>query len=274
MSYSQRVDREHPACMMFLIDQSYSMSEPLAGAADDTKAKALARAVNDLLYELVIRSVKDPSEGPRAYYDVGVIGYGNTVGPAWSGALAGRGLVSIVEVANNPTRMDERADGTRFPIWFEPEANGPTPMSSAIDQAGRLVAEWIGEHPSSLPPIVINISDGASTDGDPLEWGRRIESLSTSDGSVLLFNVNFSNQPGEPLWFPDSPDGLPNEYARSMFELSSPLPGFMQELAGMEGHPVSGGSRGFVFNADINSVVGFLQIGTSTQHVSPDIMGG
>lgn len=103
MPYHQRVDRLHPACLAFLVDQSYSMTEPVAGRPRQSKAQALAQAVNELLYELVIRSVKDHSQGPRHYYDVAVIGYGARVGPAWSGALAGRDLVSIVEVAQHPT---------------------------------------------------------------------------------------------------------------------------------------------------------------------------
>ena len=273
MPYQTRVDRNRPACLVVLIDQSFSMSEPHAGNQAQSKAAALATAVNDLLYELVIRSVKDPSEGPRHYYDVAIVGYGADVGSAWSGPLSGRDLVSIVDIANNPTIMSERDDGSRFPVWVEPSTNGPTPMSGAIDHAGRIVAEWIAEHSDSFPPIVVNISDGAATDGDPSVWADRLRSLSTEDGAALFFNVNFSNSSGEPVWFPDSAGGLPNDYAISMFDISSPLPGFMQELAAMEGHAVAPGSRGFVFNADITSVVGFLQIGTATQHVSGDLGG-
>ncbi|MEM7337259.1 MAG: VWA domain-containing protein [Actinomycetota bacterium] len=270
MSYERRVDRDHPACFVFLIDQSYSMIEPAAGAADRSKAKALAEAVNDLIYELVIRSVKNPNELPRRYYDLAVIGYGGHVGPAWGGALTGRDLIGIDEIAQNPVRVEDRPDGTRFPIWFEAVNDGPTPMSAAMDQAGRLVAGWVQGHPDSFPPVIVNISDGAATDGDPRMWAERLGSLSTSDGAALVFNVNISSTGGAPLWFPDNATAMPSEYAQAMFDMSSVLPGFMQELAAMEGHAVTSGSRGFVFNADITSIVNFLQIGTSTQHVGAD----
>ena len=272
MSYAKRVDRDNPACFTFLIDQSYSMTEPCAGRPNQSKAEALADAVNNLLYELVMRCVKNPAEGPRHYYDIAVIGYGGTVGPAWGGNLAGRELVSIVDIANNAMRVEERDQSTtggsvKMPVWFDATADGGTPMAAAMDQCGAMVAGWVQQHPGSFPPIVINISDGAATDGDPIAWTRRLESLSTQDGNVLVFNVNISAVQGQSIMFPSSADQLPDQYAKQMFEMSSELPGFMQEMAGMQGHAVAPGARGFVFNADITTVVNFLQIGTATHHV-------
>lgn len=272
MAYERRVDRDHPACFVFLVDQSYSMNEAAAGAPGKSKAQALAQAVNDLIFELVVRSLKDANQDPRHYYDIAVIGYGKSVGPAWGGNLAGRELVPIPDIAKHPVRVEHQPDGTRFPVWFDPTADGPTPMSSAIDAAGKVVAAWVQDHPHSFSPVVVNISDGAATDGDPREWAQRLVSLSTSDGNVLLFNLNFSSVGGQQLWFPDSFPQVGGDYAATMFEMSSVLPGFMQELAAMEGHQVSGGSRGFVFNADLTSIVNFLQIGTSTQHMGGDTM--
>lgn len=272
MTYSKRVDRDNPACFAFLVDQSYSMTEPCAGRPNQSKADAVADAINNLLYELVMRCVKNPSEGPRHYYDIGVIGYGGSVGPAWGGNLAGRGLVSIVDIANNALRVEERDTSTtgaaiKKPVWLEPVADGGTPMAAAMDQAGQMVAQWVQTHPGSFPPIVINISDGAATDGDPVQWTQRLESLATQDGNVLVFNVNISAIQGQPMMFPSSVDELSDRYAKQMFAMSSTLPGFMHEMAGMQGHTVTAGARGFVFNADITTVVNFLQIGTATNHV-------
>ncbi|MCB0994501.1 MAG: hypothetical protein KDB21_05385 [Acidimicrobiales bacterium] len=274
MPYQRRVDRERPACFMFLLDQSYSMNEPVAGRPGQTKAQALADAINTLLYELVLRCIKNPEEGPRHYYDVGVVGYGATVGPVWGGALAGRDLVSIVEIGHHPLRVEQRDQSTvgggsaRMPIWFDPVADGATPMTGAMDYAGGVIAGWVAEHQSSFPPIVINVSDGAATDGDPSLWARRLGSLVTDDGNALVFNVNISALAGQQTWFPSSVDQLSDDYARQMFDMSSELPPFMQEVAGMQGHQVRPGARGFVFNADITSVVNFLQIGTATHHVT------
>ena len=101
MAYERRLDRNNPGCMVFLVDQSGSMSETVAGE-QRSKADAVAEALNNLLYELVLRCIKDENEGPRHYYDISVIGYGPGVGSALGGALNGRDMVSIVDVADNP----------------------------------------------------------------------------------------------------------------------------------------------------------------------------
>src|SRR6266853_1296073 len=130
MSYSAEISRSNPSCFLFLIDQSGSMQETLeltgapaldrapggdgpasASGAGRTKAQGVADAINRLLQNLVIKCAK--SEGVRDYYHVGVLGYGgamtaNRVEPAFSGALTGRELVPISEIANSPARIDER----------------------------------------------------------------------------------------------------------------------------------------------------------------------
>jgi hypothetical protein len=276
MPYEQRVDRNHPGCILFLVDQSASMSEEIPSPTRPTKAGALCDAINVLLYELVLRCIKDPGEGPRHYYDVGVVGYGDTVGPALGGTLAGQALVSIADVGNHPLRVDDRKrpEGDaptrrgKFPVWFDPKAANGTPMGEAIDLAGSIVATWVARHTDSFPPIVINISDGAATDGDPRVWADRLRSLSTQDGSVLFFNVNLSALAADTMHFPATEAGLNDEYARTLFDMSSPLPKFMRDLATQQGLPAVEGARGFVFNADIVSVIAFLQIGTATHHLA------
>lgn len=276
--YAQQINRTSPGCLVLLLDQSGSMREPIANGGGRSKAEALAEAVNSLLYELVLKCIKNPTEGPRNYYDVCVLGYGGeTVGSALGGELVGRELVSIVDLANHPVRVEERANdadgaidrgalprGVKIPVWVDPVAAGGTPMSAAIDRAGAIVAPWVRSHRSSFPPIVVNCSDGAATDGDPSEWARRIRSLRTEDGDVLFFNLNLSALGGEPVYFPGTTEDLANDYARSLFDMSSRLPGYMRSLAAAQGIPVSEFARGYVYNADMGAVVRFLQIGTAT----------
>ena len=57
-------------------------------------------------------------------------------------------------------------------------------------------------------------------------------------------------------------DNLPDQYAKQMFELSSMLTPTMRSIAQQEGYSVGEASRGFVFNADMVSVIKFLDIGT------------
>lgn len=106
MPYSAEISRTNPSCFLFLIDQSGSMSDTFGTETQKKKADGVADAINRLLQNLTIKCAK--SEGVRDYYEVGVIGYGSSVGPAFSGALAGRNLVPISQVAVSPARVEER----------------------------------------------------------------------------------------------------------------------------------------------------------------------
>jgi hypothetical protein len=266
VTYDRRIDREHPSLVLLLIDQSGSMSATMGGD-HRTRAEAGADAVNGLLFELVLRCVKDATEGPRPYYDVGVIGYAirDQVGPAFGGELAGRRIVSSVELAEHPLRLDEDG-GARRPVWVEPLAIGSTPMCEALDLAGTICAEWIEAHPHSFPPVVINMTDGIANDGDPARWAERLTQLATTDGELLLFNASISTEAGGTIAFPSDADTLPSDEAKGLFAMSSALPPFMVDAAASAGHDVTDGARGFVHNADVSSIVSFLRIGTATVH--------
>lgn len=273
MSYTAEISRTNPSCFLFLIDQSGSMGDPFgAGESNKRKADGVSDAINRLLQNLVIKCAKE--EGVRDYYHIGVIGYGAKVGSAFSGALAGKELVPISEVANMPSRLEERTkkveDGAgglvdqtvRFPVWCDPVASGGTPMCQTLTKTHDLLQSWLSQHPDCFPPIVINITDGESTDGDPSAAADAIKQLRSNDGEVLLFNVHLSSQRTAPIKFPDAESGLPDKFAQLLFRMSSPLPPYMRSLVESEGTKVSDGTRGFVFNADIVSVIQFLDIGT------------
>lgn len=244
-----------------------------AATAVRTKAQAVSDIINKALQTLTIKCAKE--EGIRPYFDVGVIGYGAQVGHVFGGALAGRELVSITDVGNSPARIEERKrkadDGAggileqtvRFPVWFDPVANGGTPMNRALTLARSALEGWIGRHPNSFPPIVINITDGESTDGDPSAAADALKGLATGDGGVLLFNAHFASTSASPVEFPDSENALPQDrFGQLLFRMSSPLTPFMRSCAQAEGHRVSEGSRGYVFNANTVALISFLDIGT------------
>ena len=274
MSYSAQVSRENPGCLCFLIDQSGSMSDSFGGESGKSKAGKLADAINHLLLELTIRCTKSQEEGVRDYYDVSIIGYGDGVRPALSGSLSSRDIIKISEIADNPAYLEDRKrkieDGAgglveetmKFPIWFDAVARNGTPMCEALRQARSVLSPWIQDHPDSFPPIVINLTDGEATDGDPINPARDLVNLETSDGKLLLFNLHLSSVKGDPISYPEDDTGLPDRSAKQLFEISSLLPSFILEALGNEGYAVGSQSRGFVFNANIVEVITFLDIGT------------
>jgi hypothetical protein len=271
MPYNASISRSNPSCFIFVVDRSKSMEDPFADATKGRKCDGVADALNKLLYNLVIRCAKD--EGIRNYYDIAVIGYGEAIESAFSGELEGRSLIPIADLADHPARIEDRAspgvgaDQTpttvKMPIWFDPVAAGGTPMSQAIANATALARGWLDAHPNAFPPLVANITDGESTDGDPSAAMRSLTKLSSSDGNVLLFNLHLSSDPSAtPISFPNSAAKLPNAYAKLLFENSSPLTPFMMKTAQDLGLSVGRGAKGFVLNGDLTLVVQTLEIGT------------
>src|SRR3954454_16327555 len=153
MPYAAEISRANPACFLFLVDQSRSMLGPLAGSKGRRKADAVADSINRLLYTLVLRCVWGQNVLDRFY--VGVLGYGRQITPGLGGTLAGRELVPISEVARSPLRVEQRVnlvdDGqggkvqqtVKFPIWFEPMADGKTPMCATLERADTLLAGFL-----------------------------------------------------------------------------------------------------------------------------------
>lgn len=271
--YSAEISRANPSCILFLVDRSGSMADKFGNAeANTSKADQVATIVNRFLQNLVVKCAK--AEGVRDYFEVGVIGYGNAVGFAFGGALDGAGLVPVSRVASSPLRVEERNrkidDGAgglieqtvKFPVWFDAVARGGTPMCQALQLAQPALQDFLSRHPTCYPPVVINITDGESTDGDPSSTADALQSLGGADGQVLLFNVHCSSRAGAPIQFPGDEAALPDQFAQLLFKISSPLTEKMQAAARAAGISASETARGFTFNADPVALIQFLDIGT------------
>jgi hypothetical protein len=265
--YTRSVDRSHPGCIVFLLDMSGSMSDPFAGGPE-SKAQALAKAVNRLLRNLVLLCQRGDSIRP--YFHIGVIGYGEKVESLFGGGLTGHLLVPLDVLAAHPLEfvresVPGRSDvGIDLPIWVKPAAAGATPMSAAFDLAGRAIVDWANANYDSFPPIVINVTDGEATDGDPRTLAQQLRGIVTSDGALLLFNSHLSDRPDEPVQFPSAPQLLPDQFSRTLFEMSSELTPRMISVARGLNISMNEGARGFTFNSDADALAEFLDVGTPT----------
>lgn len=278
MPYAAEISRANPSCFLFVLDQSGSMGDAFGGSdTQRSKAQELADVINRLLQTLVTRCAK--GEDVRDYFDVGVMGYGQTCGPALQGPLAGRDFVPISELAFNPARVEDRtrkiSDGAggvvdqsfQLPVWVDPVHAGGTPMCAALGAAKAALEAWVGSHANSYPPTVVHVTDGESTDGAPASLASGIRALSTSDGSAVLLNLHLSSTNGRPVTFPSSDAELADQFARVLFDMSSPLPDRIRKEAASEGYPVNDASRGFAFNADLVETVRFIDIGTRVSNL-------
>ncbi len=273
MPYTAEISRVNPTCFLFLVDQSGSMAKRWGSETNKTKAEGLADAINRLVQTLVYRCARGEYILDR--YHIGVIGYGAEIGLGFPGELSGGVLQPVSAIGNHPMRIEQRVqrmdDGAgglleqvvKFPVWFEPLAAGKTPMCTALRAACDVMRDFIAQYPSCFPPIVVNITDGMATDGDPLQSAGELWNLASHDGNVLLFNVHISERGSAPVLFPVDETYLPDDFARMLFRMSSPLPSAMLHQSRVEEEAeVADGARGFAFNADMVSVIRFLDIGT------------
>lgn len=294
MSYSHEICQESPGAFLFLVDQSRSMNKPFgtddAGNTID-RAAVVAEALNSTLAELVNRCMRD--EGVRDYFEIGVIGYGQTNRPAfcWEDGLAGRTIVPISEVAEHArtekakvetmVRGELVTEDVTVSKWLTPIAVESTPMNAALNLARATIEEWIYRHPKSFPPIVINITDGmandVSTDEELLVTARRLTSLKTTDGNVMLINCHIAGSGISPVVFPWSPLELPDSpYAKLLFEMSSEMPPRYKAVICeiFDRDPTTTPSvRGVAYNADAVALVKLLDIGTRQAFVFPEASG-
>lgn len=264
------VDREHPILIILMVDQSGSMNDRMDAR---TKAEAVRDDVNKLILNMVMRATKGNEY--RDYIYVSIVTYGSEIKLGLSVSEPGpygNEILPISTVAKNMKRFEKKdidngaGDISTFelPIWLEAEANGGTPMTAAFTKVKSICETWLADpkHMECEPPIVINLTDGESTDGNPTDIARQVQMLSTNYGRVKVFNLHFA--PGNvPIAFPDSINGLSNEFSRQLFEISSPLEPEMIEF-GRDRYrmTLSDNARGYVFNGDNKLIIMALDIGT------------
>lgn len=271
--YSSSITRSNPSAFLFLIDLSGSMSDAMPSGK--TKAQYVADVLNRTLYDLIVRCTR--SEGVRDYFHVGVLGYNGTgVFNGFQNELNTSIMHPLSFIESNPLRIDEKiqkvADDAgsyfeqtiKFPVWFDPNAKGGTPMCAALIKAAETIGEWCDEeaHLESFPPTLLHITDGESTDGDPENLATDLQEISTKDGPILLYNLHVSSRETKPILYPKDEESLIDPYAKMLFRMSSVLPDSVVNYAMGRVETVSPGSRGFVYNSDDIGIVDFLDIGT------------
>ncbi len=279
MSYNQEISRATPGYLVILIDQSFSMCYPYGSAA--TKAKECATAVNRVLRETVLACTD--GEEIKNSCDISVLGYGklkDAAVNAFSGALAINPVVTIQDLTETCLRVEtltrKVSDGAggmveiedQFPVWIEPSAVAETPMTEAFQMAAQLVSDWISKHPSSFPPVIINITDGeANSLPTARAAAEALTQLATEDGKALLLNAHISGSKESEVILPSSAEQLPqgDSYAQFLYEISSELPPLMLERAAASGLNPSPYAKGFVYKAKLETLIQLLEIGTKAE---------
>lgn len=265
--YQAVIYETQPGCLILCVDQSASMKSPLHPGSSACKSDIVAVVINRFIHRLIKRC-KQESGKIRASWYVGVIGYGETVGPAFIGKHQGKELVSVSDLSMTvdyvlPDRPKSTIVG--IPVWVRPKSSGQARMCGALSTALKLARDFVADNPTSHPPIIVNISGGTVADGDPRPLAKGIKEIASADGNVLLFNVCLPGKPDEEMLnFPDDPSQLPDHLAaKAMWEMSSPLLLKMIHLAREYHIEISPRARGFAWNSDVNVIAGLLEMCTA-----------
>ena len=160
--YTQEISRARKACFLFLLDQSYSMEEPLGNSAEPQMRRTV-----DGLQRLAAKHDHPGQrrQGIKDWMDIGVFGYrtdnqGNPImESALQGPLAGRELNSIAEIGANPLsdrygmqQLPDEETGemiqvpAEMPVWVDPRAEGGTPMCNMLHHGYEILENWIKDH--------------------------------------------------------------------------------------------------------------------------------
>ena len=271
MAYTAEISRTNPTCFLLLVDQSGSMAEPFGAKSGKSKADGVAEAVNRLLQTLVARCAKGENILDRYY--VGVIGYGGNVSPGFPiGALSGEVLQPVSRIGTNPLRVEDRVEaGTppaaahdrhvKFPVWFEPRAQGKTPMCGAFRAAGS--CEGIS------PPLPQMLSADRHQRQRRRGNRRRLRARGVGDletevrgRQCLVVQRPRVGQGRETHLVSQQRSRSAGRLRAAIVQHVQPSAFPMLRQAGILEASSTEGARGFAFNADLASVIMFLDIGT------------
>jgi hypothetical protein len=180
--YVELVNVFRPAVIQMILDDSGSMTSPMAATSDRRYAwleTCAAQMLSEFLARSVVLTNGEVAVRPRYFLDV--IKYGSTVDP-WS--------VSELDIGEAAKKFD--AAGGKFGLGGN---LGGTDHERAFRLAHERMCTMIvkDRFRDSFPPIVVHFTDGESvTDAEAVV--RKLANLSTSDGNVLVMNVHITSR--------------------------------------------------------------------------------
>jgi hypothetical protein len=268
-----RLSSKAPGLLFVLTDTSSSMKEPFAGMQGIRKADAVADVVNGVLLDFISQNNSGGVIKPRL--DVNLTGYGggggirvtpDQVKLMFEGPLAGKETVSIADLADNPADEIEIDDGEGGsypqPIWVQPKAEGRTPMANAFGRMRKTVGGWKGRNAGERLILGIHVTDGDSTDGDPIPQLRALaQEVEAAGGKLLMTNIHISEtgSPDTSVVFPDEADASQlDALGQRLFEMSSPVPANLAEKLGTKP-----GARMMAYNASVDDLARVFEAGSS-----------
>jgi hypothetical protein len=219
MAYEQAASRLRPILILFLLDDSASMSGCLAGTSDP-KYAWVERYVGLILHELLKRSTEMKGDQPfiKPRYFIHVIKYGSTTELWGTPEMDIETAVKNFSNGGNSLGLGGHLSGT--------DTEGACQQTHQ-DLQQALTGDRFRD---SFPPMVLHLTDGESQT-DALRKVQQIMQLSTNDGNVLMVNAYIGAQTSlgytGPEDFPgylDVSEAGPGQDNVRLFEMSSQAP--------------------------------------------------
>lgn len=277
MNNSKQWSSATPGYIIFLVDQSGSMIGDYTGGKN--KAEFTALVINRTINDLIFTNSAGDKIKDRVF--ISIIGYG------------GKGGNSVDDIrsdylsafADSPLRTEKVkkkvSDGAgglveieeEMAIYLEPTCprNGLTPMGEALDFAKQLIEGWISKKPDNPAPVIINVSDGMPYTGvnamedaeKAISVASSIMNVNTNDGNPILFNVHLGQPPFNESKFESNENKILDEEGKLLFKISSKVPETYRDAAKKHEFVTSEDSRGFVSNAGPETLIKFINFGSS-----------
>lgn len=247
----------HPGLLIFLIDQSGSMTQKYVNG--ESRSEFACKAINNLIDDIIQRNFNGIAPKNRAH--IAVLGYNQQVQCILSGFLS--------EI--NEMQVEEYNDGV--PRWINPiYEDGCTNMKAVFEKAKEIIDKWATTCPENPAPVIINISDGhpyyngldsSICMQETISVVDKIKEIATKDGKVQIFNIMIGN--GEnTVKFPTSDVECHNEESRFLFEISTIVPeSFRLEAQAKYGISCPRGAKGVIYQANDNDLIELINFGST-----------
>ncbi len=225
MPYELLATSRTPALIIFLLDVSLSMDEPLR---NKRKIDVVTDALDSTIRSMVFLSTKGKTVSPR--YKLAMYAYSDKVYDLLDG------IKTITEVAHFGAPELSPMEGTD--------------TAKAFLAAEKLLDQELKNLRGLPAPIVCHMTDGEYSDKDPDPIAKRIMKMSVPDGNVLVENIFLSEdilaEPvKDPYNWPGVTDAteLQNEYAEKLRVMSSDLPGTYRTTMQESGYRLDEGAK-------------------------------
>jgi len=206
MPYTVMATGKTPAFIIYLLDASVSMSQPLG---NKRRIDVVMDALTTIVRQMVFRSTKGGRLAPR--YRIAMLAYSDHVYDILGGVKSIDQVARLGMPELSPMRTTETAKG--------------------FEQVEKVLYAELPSLQACPAPLVCHMTDGEYTGDDPEPIVQRIAAMGVPDGNVLIENIFISDKIlPEPIsdptrWRGISTDTeLANDYALKLRAMSSPVP--------------------------------------------------